>query len=109
MKKNRKFVEYIKDANGETKIVNISPSDILDEMDFSEIEEYLNNIGVGYYYLYDKKDIINKSVTLASFIRDSIDESERMVFNVVLQLDDQTRELLKKELNDFDKWTTGGI
>lgn len=109
MKKNRKFVEYIKDDNGETRVADITPSDILDEIDFSEIEEYLDNIGVGYYYLYDKKDIIDKSATLASFIRDSIDESERIAFNVVLSLDDITRELLKKELNDFDKRTTGGI
>lgn len=109
MKKNRKFVEYIKDANGETKIVNISPSDILDEMDFSEIEEYLESQGIGYYYLYNENDSIDKATTLASFIQDSIDGSERIAFNVTIALDDQTRELLKKELNDFDKWTTGGI
>lgn len=109
MKKNRKFVEYIKDANGETKIVNISPSDILDEMDFLEIEEYLKAQGIGYYYLYNEDDSIDKATTLASFIQDSIDGSERIAFNVTIALDDQTRELLKKELNDFDKWTTGGI
>lgn len=89
--------------------ITIDSNEILDEMGIGDIEEYLDNIGVGYYYLYDKKDIIDKSATLASFIRDSINESERMAFNVVLQLDDQTRELLKKELNDFDKRTTRGI
>lgn len=109
MKKNRKFVEYIKDANGETKIINVSPSDILDEMDFSEIEEYLEGQGIGYYYLYNENDSIDKATTLASFIQDSIDGSERIAFNVTIALDDQTRELLKKELNDFDKWTTGDI
>lgn len=89
--------------------ITIDSIDILDEMGLSDIEDYLESKNIGYYYLYDKKDIIDKSATLASFIRDSIDESERMAFNVVLQLDDQTRELLKKELNDFDKRTTRGI
>lgn len=89
--------------------ITIDSDEILDEMGIGDIEDYLETKGIGYYYLCAEDDIINKSSTLASFIRDSIDESERMAFNVVLQLDDQTRELLKKELNDFNKGTTRGI
>lgn len=92
-----------------TTTIKIDPYEVLDEMGLVDIEEYLDNRGVGYYYLCAEDNIINKSATLASVIQDSIDGDERIVFNVVLALDETTRELLKKELNDFNKGTTRGI
>lgn len=92
-----------------TATIEVDPYEVLDEMGIGDIEEYLNNREVGCYYLCDEDDIINKSATLASFIQDSINGDERIAFNVVLALDDTTRELLKKELNDFNKGTTRGI
>lgn len=92
-----------------TTTIEVNPYEVLDEMGIGDIEEYLNNREVGCYYLCIEDDIINKSATLASFIQDSIDGDERMAFNVILALDDTTRDLLKKELNDFNKGTARGI
>lgn len=89
--------------------ITIDSDEILDEMGVGDIEDYLESKGIGYYYLCAENDIINQSATLASVIQDSINGDERIAFNVVLALDDTTRELLKKELNDFNKGTTRGI
>ena len=92
-----------------TTTIEVDPYEVLDEMGVGDIEDYLESKGIGYYYLCAENDIINQSATLASVIQDSINGDERIAFNVVLALDDTTRELLKKELNDFNKGTARGI
>lgn len=109
MKKDKEFLKCIEEDNGDTRIIAITPSDILDEMDFSEIQEYLNERDIGFYSLYDKKEVSDIAYTLASFIQESINADERIAFNVVLALDETTRKLLKKELNDFNKGTARGV
>ena len=83
----------------DSRMSEIDAIDILDDMNTSEIKEYLENNGVE-VLLYSNDDPLQKRTSdLADFVSNAIDD-KRAAFNFVLQLDDNTKELLKKELLD---------
>lgn len=83
----------------DSRMSKIDAIDILDDMNTSEIKEYLENNGVE-VLLYSNDDPLQKRTSdLADFVSNAIDD-KRAAFNFVLQLDDNTKELLKKELLD---------
>lgn len=83
----------------DSRMSEIDAIDILDDMNTSEIKEYLENNGVE-VLLYSNGDPLQKRTSdLADFVSNAIDD-KRAAFNFVLQLDDKTKELLKRELLD---------
>lgn len=86
--------------------ITINSDDILDEMGVSDIEEYMEDNGIGYYYLYDEDEIEDQIKALARFMNGILTDKENtkeLINNLVSMLDSDVLELLKDELNTKSK------
>lgn len=93
------LIDY--DAN-----ITIDSSEILDEMSVQDIEEYMEDNGIGYYYLYDEDDVKDQIKALARFMNGILTDKEntkKLIDNLISMLDSDVLELLKNELNRKSK------
>lgn len=86
--------------------ITIDSSEILDEMSVQDIEEYMEDNGIGYYYLYDEDDVKDQIKALARFMNGILIDKEntkKLIDNLISMLDSDILELLKNELNKKSK------
>lgn len=86
--------------------ITINSDDILDELGVSDIEEYLEDQGIGYYYLYDEDDVEDQLQALARFMNELLTNKENtkeLIKQLSSLLNLNTIGLLKDELNKKSK------
>lgn len=82
--------------------ITIDSSEILDEMEVQDIEEYMEDNGIGYYYLYEEDDIKDQIKALARFMNELLTNKENtkgLIKQLSSLLNPDTIELLKNELS----------